>query len=307
MSAAKIDSRFAEPTTLFFGVGAQKAGTSWLHAYLNQHPEACVPPGKEMHYWSYWQTGLSFHHDVQKKRLAELSEAGEKPPALLQRSIAMRETRDPTHELYADIVFERYNGQKLVGEITPDYSKLSVDTFAHMAALNADTRFVFLMRDPIERLHSAARKQLRARDNGDRSRKIGNEEILNELKTMLARKNSAALRRSRYHLTIANLEAAVEPEKIGYFFYEDMFEKRNVDDICDFLGIARKSGDFDTKVNVGNPREKKFDPAFRAFALEHLGEVYDLMQEKFGDRLPEAWKVHLEGANDLQPATVGSI
>ncbi|MCD9146430.1 sulfotransferase [Pseudophaeobacter flagellatus] len=299
MSAAQIDHRFSEPTTLFFGVGAQKAGTSWLHAYLNQHPEACVPPGKEMHYWSYWQTGLSFHHDVQKKRLAGLREAGEQPPEFLQRSITMRETRDPMHGLYADIVFERFKGQKLVGEITPDYSNLSVDTFAQMAALNADTRFVFLMRDPIERLHSAMRKQLRARDNGDRSRKIGNEEILNELKTMLGRKNSTALRRSRYNLTIANLEAAVAPEKIGYFFYEDMFEKRNVDDICDFLGIARKPGDFDTKVNVGNPREREFDPAFRALALEHVGDVYDLMKARFGDHLPQAWKMHIDGDVDL--------
>ncbi|NIJ43343.1 hypothetical protein FHS78_003657 [Parvibaculum indicum] len=34
------------------GVGAQKAGTSWLHDYLERRPEVFMPsPWKELHYF----------------------------------------------------------------------------------------------------------------------------------------------------------------------------------------------------------------------------------------------------------------
>ena len=35
----------------FLGIGAQKAGTSWLHAMLSQHPKLALPKDKELHYW----------------------------------------------------------------------------------------------------------------------------------------------------------------------------------------------------------------------------------------------------------------
>lgn len=299
MTKAVVDSRFAKPSTLFFGIGAQKAGTSWLHAYLKQHPDACVPPVKELHYWSYLQKGGSFTHDVQKEQLAKAQKEGVTPGRFLDLCIKMRETKDPTHTRYADILFRRFEGQKILGEITPDYAKLSTESFAQMAALNADTRFIFLMRDPIERLHSAMRKRLRNRDGGDRARKFGKDEVLAELKTVLTGKRQSAVLRSQYSRTINNLEAAVAPEKIGYFFYEDVFEKGNADDICDFLGIAHIPGDFETRINPGNPQEKEFDLAFRALALERLGEEYSKMRAKFGDRLPEAWKRHLAESSDL--------
>jgi len=303
MAEIKVDDRFAKPTTLFFGIGAQKAGTSWLHAYLDQHPDVSVPQGKEMHYWSYLETGYSFHHNRQKDRLekfsnakgvlGKLGKANAKLPPFFADYVEMRETKDPSHSLYANNLFDGYTDQKVVGEITPDYSKLSSETFAQMAALNSDTKFIFVMRDPIERLHSAMRMRLRGQ--GNTSRKLGQDEILDALKEVVSTPNAAPLRRSRYDQTLANLEAAVAAENIGYFFYEDIFEKRNVDDVCDFLGIDRRPGDFDAQVNAGAPKEKEFDPAFRALALAHVGEVYDLMQARFGDRLPAAWKMHFEG------------
>ena len=36
--------------TVLFGIGAQKAGTSWLHSVLSSHPE-CHLPVKEVHYF----------------------------------------------------------------------------------------------------------------------------------------------------------------------------------------------------------------------------------------------------------------
>ncbi|WP_319824212.1 sulfotransferase [Thalassovita sp.] len=292
MSGVQIDSRFSEPPTLFFGIGAQKAGTSWLHSYLNKHPDAAVPRGKELHYWTRDKGASLGVAKRLKAQLKTLREEGKPRPGAMKRRLKLLQTEDPSHKLYADILFKRYTGQKLVGEITPDYADLDRETFADMSALNSDTRFVFLMRDPVERLHSSMRKRLRNRLEVDRGRQFSNEEILEELRALLFRKNSAAVRRSSYDRTIEELEAAVSTDKIGYFFYEDIFEKRSAADICDFLGIEAVPGDFDTKVNPGNPSaaDDEFDKAFRTLALERLMPVYQYMEKKFGDRLPNAWK-----------------
>lgn len=35
----RADPRFGRVERLVFGIGAQKAGTTWLHRYLRAHPE----------------------------------------------------------------------------------------------------------------------------------------------------------------------------------------------------------------------------------------------------------------------------
>lgn len=53
----------------FLGIGAQKAGTTWLHAMLSQHPSLKLPNAKELHYWDKQyphapiQNYLNFFHD----------------------------------------------------------------------------------------------------------------------------------------------------------------------------------------------------------------------------------------------------
>ena len=39
------------PLPDFLGIGAQKAGTTWLHDNLSCHPELYLPPEKEIHYF----------------------------------------------------------------------------------------------------------------------------------------------------------------------------------------------------------------------------------------------------------------
>ena len=54
----------------FLGIGAQKAGTTWLHHVLMQHPDLCLPHSKETHFFEtpevfekgpQWYTSLFSH------------------------------------------------------------------------------------------------------------------------------------------------------------------------------------------------------------------------------------------------------
>jgi hypothetical protein len=49
----------------FLGIGAQKAGTTWLFTHLLSHPDVAFPAGKEIHFWDlkrhqgvHWWVGL---------------------------------------------------------------------------------------------------------------------------------------------------------------------------------------------------------------------------------------------------------
>lgn len=101
----------------FMGIGAQKAGTTWLHANLARHPRIGFPGGKEVHYWN--------------ARRAVLPE-----------------------QWYRDL-FATGDG-RVNGDITPAYSTLEPEVVARIGALFPDLRILFLLRDPIERAWSAA-------------------------------------------------------------------------------------------------------------------------------------------------------
>ena len=48
------DPRLRRPACLFYGIGAQKAGTTWVHDYLSGHPQVKVPAlFKEQQYWNH--------------------------------------------------------------------------------------------------------------------------------------------------------------------------------------------------------------------------------------------------------------
>lgn len=282
------DARFREPEILFFGIGGQKCGTNWLHDFLKQHEDACVPQGKELHYWN--ALGGDVEKIIEGLSKAGAKAAGNRSGRSYGQRIKMLRNRDAAHTSYTDVLFRHYTGQKAAGEITPDYARLPEEVFAQMAALNADTRFVLLMRDPVDRLHSAMRKQLRSRVNGDRTAVIPGDAVLAEFKDVLTEKKEAPIQRSSYDQTIRALENVVDRSKIGLFFYEDIFGSRNADPICDFLSIACKPGNFDHVANPGNPVSDDRASEFRKLAMSRLAPTYEYMDARFGAALPAAWR-----------------
>jgi glycosyltransferase involved in cell wall biosynthesis len=102
----------------FLGLGAQKAGTTWLHHWLAQHPQVGFPLGKEAHFWDRGElTDLAWYRDKM-----DLGSGG-----------ALR-----------------------TGEITPAYSILGRDRVAEIRAEFPDLRLIFIIRNPIDRAWSSA-------------------------------------------------------------------------------------------------------------------------------------------------------
>jgi len=101
----------------FLGIGAQKAGTTWLHEALAAHPAVRFPAGKEVHFWDWHRSrGVDWY-----RRLFAESAPGTKS-----------------------------------GEITPAYALLPAAAIGEIREINPALRVIYTLRNPIERAWSAA-------------------------------------------------------------------------------------------------------------------------------------------------------
>jgi Sulfotransferase domain len=100
----------------FLGIGAQKAGTTWLYSQLKQHPEIDFPLGKEVHFWN-------------------------KPH------------RPDQVEAYLKKFSHDHRRQ---GEITPAYAMLPLPIIETIHRCNPDLQLIYMIRNPIDRAWSSA-------------------------------------------------------------------------------------------------------------------------------------------------------
>jgi hypothetical protein len=149
----------------FLCIGAQKAGTTWLHARLGQHPQVWLPPLKEIHYFDVLHlprrpdAPLPTHRIQAAWRVAQHTLKSDADiAAKLQRLyllglIGLQELDD---EWYGRI-FAQAGADQVCGEITPAYALLPDAGTEHIARLNPQTKIIFILRDPIERAWSELR------------------------------------------------------------------------------------------------------------------------------------------------------
>jgi hypothetical protein len=108
-----------------FIIGAMKAGTSSLHAYLGEHPEIFMSEPKEP----------AFFEDA-----AERGKPKEGNGCWNDLGLYLK-------------LFEPAGDRPIAGESTTDYTKLPKRTGVpkRIFAFNRDARLIYLMRDPVER------------------------------------------------------------------------------------------------------------------------------------------------------------
>jgi hypothetical protein len=154
----------------FIGIGAQKAGTTWLYRMLEQHPDIWVPPLKEIHYFNTLyldyprdaKTGMTTLDKLRIERSLEMVDwviRGRQPGIEKIRkihSLSLIGLREITDHWYGRI-FSQAPLTAVCGEITPEYALLADQGIRHMVALNSNLKIILLMRDPIERAWSDIR------------------------------------------------------------------------------------------------------------------------------------------------------
>lgn len=136
-------SRFPD----FLIIGPQRTGTTWLHAHLRFHPQVFLSEPKELFFFS------SLKRRDPKRFVSD------------QLGSYLRYFRDPLWRRAAKIALCLRNTGELYrpivrGEATASYAAMDADVIDDIVALKPDVKALLMIRHPIERAWSHAKKDL---------------------------------------------------------------------------------------------------------------------------------------------------
>jgi sulfotransferase family protein len=265
----------------FLVIGAQRAGTTWLHRVLRQHPSLWLPPVKELHYFDRLEIKRTIL-DPKERRRVGLKQLLSLDPWLVSYWLRAR-----SDEWYARL----FRGAKakglVVGEITPAYATLDESVLRRIKRLNDNIKLIFVMRDPVERAWSAV----------NNAAKKGAADASSVEKSIKRARESGAAARSAYADTIKRLEAVFPANQVHYCFFEDLRDRPEAltSDLFSYLGVEPVPPtpvQLPQAVNVA-AGSKPIPPEFsRTMARDYLPMVGDLCRRFDGP--PHRWRARYE-------------
>lgn len=234
----------------FIGIGAQKAGTTWLAKNLSDHPDIWMPERKELHFFD---------------RLFDTPFMDVLPGT-------------PGHDLeWYSSQFEPGN-KKITGEITPAYSVLPEEGIRYVHKVMPSLKILFVMRNPIDRAWSHAKMNL-ARLGVQDFDKIAESRIRDILS------HSACRLRGTYSNTLKNWGKYYGENQFHIDFFESIEEKPEemLEATFRFLGVDANRAALTAKV-----REKIFagvslsvPDRWRAYLAEMYLEELEFLNDRF--------------------------
>ena len=155
----------------FIGIGATKAGTTWLFDRLRDLNQFRLTPIKELHFFDrnkqYYMSPMTVEITKLKDRVffdwrwykrfaKDIGRTIFQYPSFYDLKWVLKwHTLNYSDSAYAAMFPE--TDTKISGEITPAYSFLKSQDISRMFAINNDLKIIFLLRDPIERAWSHIR------------------------------------------------------------------------------------------------------------------------------------------------------
>ncbi len=220
----------------FICIGAQKAGTTWLSANLSRHPDIWLPAIKEVQYFNelYIAEHASWTAQHRKEhafgRLKRHFECATDLAMVNWPLVAeLAHIVDPviSDEWYGKI-FSFAGEHRVSGEMTPEYSLLPPQAIEHIIRLNNNMKFIFMVRDPIDRVWSHLRMQMTHRDSA-----------VDEAELCKMAKWPDVLRRCDYSAILSKWLSKVQSERFLVLNNDDLPVRPTevLADTCSFLGV----------------------------------------------------------------------
>jgi hypothetical protein len=146
----------------FLVIGPQRTGTTWLHENLRDHPDIFWPRLKEIFFFS--RLKQPDHPKFRSNQLSWYLDQFHDAPWMwaIKTFFCLR----ASGRLYRPRVF---------GEATASYAAMDRDLIEEVVALNPDVRAIMMVRNPVERAWSHAKKDL-VRNRGRAFSDVGDEE-----------------------------------------------------------------------------------------------------------------------------------
>ena len=267
--------------TFILGIGCQKGGTSWLYSQLKLYENINLGFCKEYHHFdTFYLEGVSPY----KRRWMKSLKKGLKrdsqaiPDQDILRHLLFAQDENAYYQ-YFDSLWSSDEKISIVGDITPSYNALRAEHFRHikkkLEAQGFTVKVIFFMRDPVERIWSGIRMKKRLKLRRGVSRNASDNDAI-----MNAYKSFKVHARTRYDLTILNLEQAFDPGDIFYCLFEDLFTLDSTNKLQSFLGLDANNFNIDTRVNA-SPKKQEIDTETKREVANYYREVYDFVAKRF--------------------------
>lgn len=306
---------------LFICIGAQKAGTTWLDAVLQEDNRiARCPYVKEVHYFDYIHVGANNlvrwrsrhcknffkkHSDIAKPMLSAWMTGGSESLAKYCRkqNIPDAQARQLhlmlsklNDEWYSDLL-KFSEGQLCSMDITPAYATVGVEGFKHMARIANQTFFLFILRNPVERAWSGLMES-------KKNAKIGIDGYINkygqdiDLLFQQCTQFDDVKKRNNYLQTLQDIDQAGIKDNLMIRFYDDTKADPGqlINDIYKFIELPAPSmAIFDSVLNtkVYSTQKSPMPPALELRLKDYFKPMVQTLHKEYFV-IPRSWQDYFE-------------
>ena len=284
----------------FIGIGAGKAGTTWLHKNLQQHPSVWLPPQKELGYFKnkpmpipnfVWAFDPRMNIGKVRRRNTKHS---------IQKVFSDSENRFwwfkymfgvPTDSWYQSLFCPKPH--QVSGDITPHYGTLNQQYISNIQRLLPDLKVIYLLRNPIERIWSYA--NMHCDVYFDYNIEIASDEEIKRLTSIYSENLGSA-----YLRNISNWEQHFDKSQIFIGFYDQLKQdpEQLFKDICEFLEVESSNiivpQTISNKVNARN--YPQITRKWKEYLKQSLYDDYIALDEYFQNEYTKTWLDWIENS-----------
>ena len=276
----KWDSEGQAKKPAIIGIGAQKAGTTWLSQMLGQHPAVWSSPFKEVQFFNYLyneehRNWLPWHYRASKNSIAKRHAArGQEVPPDMQAYIE-RITRGKmfTKQWYKQVFAPAPEGT-LPMDVTPEYSTLPDEGVEFATSFLPEAKFIYIIRHPVDRAIS----QLKMNITRAKRKPAGLDDWMREIE------DPVLLDRGNYLDYVPRWSKRLGPERLLYLPFGRIATapQEVMRRIETFLGLPEhRYTNLRDKVFPANAALSVPDPARRALRAK-LEPQFEFLDATFG-------------------------
>jgi hypothetical protein len=276
---------------LFLCVGAQKAGTTWLHAQLKDHPDVGFSSVKEIHYFNTMHNGSIL---LAKRKVEHLENLLKNNKGALERyfsdisagsnfDVGINKLLSPVNDAWYIDQFKFVKDRaKYCADFSPEYALLNMAGIENIKKLSTHQKIIFIMRDPVKRALSAVRYFYKM--NGSDITKITSEEIRDLALSDLI------INMSSYHKTFELYKEHFKSDFKYMFFENIMADKQGaINEVTSFLDIKPVIIDeTQLELRVNATKSFEFEESLVSELKARLSDTYEYITNQCSDT-PQGW------------------
>ncbi|NEO87300.1 MAG: sulfotransferase [Spirulina sp. SIO3F2] len=235
-----------QPRPIFLGIGPPKTATSWMHKSLRQHPQANLPPMKEIGYWwaksflpqrHYFSRFFDPHWFYRESRSYWRDSCRQHFQSLKAGHLDMSKLGWDVHYFWGFHTESWYRNlfkpHLVSGDITPKYCELEAEAIAQIKRRYPDLKIIISVRDPVERAWSRAKYKLGLQ----RNRQI---QDIPEAEWFTYFDNPLQTLASDYQALYTRWSQFFAPEQLHLIFYDQVQDDAWTvfNRLCEFLELS---------------------------------------------------------------------